>query len=95
MTKHSIPSAAGRRRGLAGLVVGAVALSTFAVVPPGFAKTTKVGAASGAKAPKSGSTRPMFPAISVTEIATSQIFDLAQLADTGGRPTLLWFWAPN
>lgn len=97
MTTPSIPPTAERRRRrrLAGLVIGAVALGAFAIAPAGSAKTSKVGATSGAKAAKAGAARPMFPSISVTEIATGQIFDLAKLADTGGRPTLLWFWAPN
>lgn len=38
---------------------------------------------------------PAFPAISVTEISSGQPFDLSTLANTNGKPTLVWFWAPH
>lgn len=38
---------------------------------------------------------PAFPAISVTEISSGQPFDLSMLANTNGKPTLVWFWAPH
>ena len=55
--------------------------------------------AKGAKPARSARTQqtgvPAFPAISVTEISSGQPFDLSTLANTNGKPTLIWFWAPH
>ena len=69
------------------LLGAAVLVSSLALGPAAYAKTT----AAPVKRPPAAA----FPSLQVTDIRSGKPFDLAGLAANGGRPTMVWFWAPH